>query len=167
VDPLSYFDEHDHAEMNLAPYAHNPYPALLVVALRVLERMPPGASMVCGPISTGGFGSIEKNLARFTRAIDLLASRGENVFTQMPFAEPMKCVQGESLPYASGIHLLEEFFLPIFQSGRVTRLCFLPSWQSSFGTRWEHEQAWRLGLARKYFRKDYEILPPHVPLLID
>jgi len=150
--PLSYFTKDDHSEIAAACT----YEALRDIALRILHRMPPGVSMVCGPISTGGLGSIEKNLIRFGRAIELLAGCNVNVFTQIPFEDALKRTRGDGLPYKNGLALLETFYYPIFSSGRVARLCFLPDWQSSFGTQWEHGCAEELNLTRAYFQENFE-----------
>lgn len=58
---------------------------LAAIALTILPRLPKPVGQVCGPISTGGLGSIEANLVRF--------------------------------------------------------------WESSYGSRWEHAQAQRLGIS--------------------
>lgn len=150
--PLSYFTPHDHAEIAAAVT----YESLRDIALCVLHRMPQGVSMVCGPISTGGLGSIEKNLTRFARAIELLAGCNVNVFTQMPFEEAMRRIRGSGLPYKNGLTLLETFYYPIFSSGRVARLCFLPDWKTSLGTKWEHDRAEELNLTRAYFQENFE-----------
>jgi hypothetical protein len=117
--------------------------------------------MICGPITTGGV-SLEKNLERFTRAIDTLAMCGENVFTQMPFEIPMQRIREGKDSYQSGADLLNKFYLPIFRGGHVARLCFLPDWQTSNGAQWEHDRAVELGIERKYFRDDFELITPDI-----
>jgi hypothetical protein len=155
--PLSYFDQNDHAELGIAAT----FEELRDIAFRVLGRMPLGACMICGPITTGGV-SLEENLARFNRAIDILAMCGENVFTQMPFEIPMQRIRVGTDSYQSGALLLNTFYLPIFQSGKVTRLCFLPDWQTSNGAKWEHGHAEELAIERKYFRDDFESITPDI-----
>lgn len=119
------------------------------VALRVIARMPQPVSGVCGPITTGGAGSMEKNLERFEEAIRRLQESGQRVFNQLPFEAPMQRIK--SYPYyKSGNHLLETFYLPIFESGLIRQLYFLPGWESSFGATWEHGQAVRLGIKIVY-----------------
>lgn len=155
VDPLSYFTEKDKSELAAA----TTFVVLRDIALSVLARMPPGVCMVCGPISTGGLGSPKKNLEKFARAIDVLARRGENVFTQMPFEDPMRRIREEN----EGV-LLETFYRPVFASVHVVRLCFLPDWMTSFGARWEHDRALELGLEREYFRDDWLTAPLDQPI---
>lgn len=42
---------------------------LLPIALKELQKFPHGAEMVCGPISTGGRGNPQANLAVFNATI--------------------------------------------------------------------------------------------------
>ncbi len=151
--PLSYFSAQELAEIDQAAS----YSTLCGYALEVLKRMPPGVHMVCGPITTGGAGSPEANLKRFSGAIDILHRYNYNVFTQMPFEGPMHRLQSlDNHSQASALQLLTEFYLPVFKSGKVTYLCFLPDWQTSFGASWEHNRGTELVLGRKYFRDDFE-----------
>ncbi len=161
LHPLSYLTPKDHAEIAAA----GTYESLRDIAIRVLHAMPTQASMVCGPISTGGLGSIEDNLSRFNHAISLLVSCNVNVFTQMPFEEAIRRIRGTELPYQSGLTLLETFYLPIFRSGRVSRLCFLPDWETSLGTKWEHKQGIELRLELTYFRDNFESQGTNITLL--
>jgi hypothetical protein len=157
LHPLSYFDPQDHTELSVA----TTYDSLLNIAFRILGRMPAQVCMVCGPITTGGV-SRERNIERFNRAIDTLAMCGENVFTQMPFEGPMQCIREGKDPYHGGAELLNSFYLPIFRSGKVVRLCFLPDWQTSNGATWEHERAGELSIERKIFRDDFESITPDI-----
>jgi hypothetical protein len=45
---------------------------LCVVAKEILELLADPAGMVCGPISTGGLGSVEANIQHFNKAIESL-----------------------------------------------------------------------------------------------
>jgi len=45
------------------------YKDLFIIAEKVLKKMPPPVGQVCGPISTGGVGSIEGNLRQLEKAI--------------------------------------------------------------------------------------------------
>lgn len=127
---------------------------LLIVALRIIKRIPYPISMVCGPISTGGCGSIEENLTVFNKAIEALREKNITVFSQMPFEEPMLRIIKETPYYKNGEQLLNIFYLPLFESGYVKTLYFIPDWASSFGASWEHEQAKRLGIAVVYLKTD-------------
>lgn len=105
---------------------------------------------MCGPISTGGFGSIKANLNSFNDAIINLQSKNLNVFDQMPFEIPMKNLKYKLSGGEYMEDILTNFYLPIFESGRIQELYFLPHWQSSHGSNWEHEQAKRLGIKITY-----------------
>jgi len=119
------------------------------VALRVLRQMPRPISMVCGPISTGGSGSVEKNLERFHAVIDALRDERVRIFSQMFFEN--KLFKMKTWPsYKGGIQLLEEFYRPIFESGFIYRMYFMPNWQTSMGATWERGEAQRLGIRAEY-----------------
>lgn len=123
---------------------------LAVIAVSVLSRMPPPISQVCGPISTGGLGSLEKNLAVFDAAIDRLIKQGIVIFDQMPFEDHMFRIMEDGWGTRQNNALLTDFYLPIFESGRIARLYFISGWESSKGANWEHQQAQRLGLEIVY-----------------
>ncbi len=154
--PLRYFSQEQLRAIKRA----ETFESLSDIALLVLRGMPPGVAMVCGPITTGGSGSVEENLKRFARAIALLDSRGENIFTQLPFEAPMQKIKENKAYYKGGEHLLKTFYFWLFCSGYVTRLCFLPGWESSYGARWEHDRALAFDLEIKYLKENFELLGP-------
>jgi hypothetical protein len=110
------------------------------IALRVLRRMSENGPViqVCGPITTGGLGSLSQNLARFQTAVEILKADDYNVFDQMPFQSFMIKLVDAGL---SGRDLLEDFYGPIFASGLVQFLFFLPLWETSAGAKWERQRA--------------------------
>jgi hypothetical protein len=126
------------------------YGAMKDIAFDILRRIPPPVAQVCGPISTGGCGSIEENLKAFGEAIADLVAHGKNVFDQRPFEEPMQRAKVIDPTHGYDLRLLDDFYLPLFESGLVHELYFLPGWESSRGARWEHEQAQRLGITIVY-----------------
>jgi len=120
------------------------------IAIHVLRRMPQPVGQVCGPISTGGRGSILENLVAFNETIVFLQAEGNTIFDQMPFEEPMQRVK-VSLPageYATV--LLTDFYQPLFESGLIKKVYFMKDWESSKGALWEHEQAKKLGIEIAY-----------------
>lgn len=119
------------------------YPELSEVALRILRRMPQPIGQVCGPITSGGVGKIDGNLAIFRATVERLIAHGKNIFDQLPF-EPHLFRIRESEYHNGELQLLEEFYGPIFGSGLVTTLYFIQGWESSFGASWEHNEAKRL-----------------------
>lgn len=137
-----YWTEEDIAEVKSA----KDFKDLYRIAERILNKMPQPIAQVCGPIGTGGLGTIEANLEAFSEAIQALQKKGYTVFDQMPFEWPM---QGIKFNLPAGVYpesILTDFYLPIFESGLVTTFYFMPNWKSSRGANWEHEQAKRLGI---------------------
>ncbi len=131
-------------QLRIAINSAESYPEMAKIALVILNSMEDPVIELCGPISTGGLGSVEKNLERFDKKIKELKSSGINVFDQIPFEIPMQKLKLK--PNFKPIDLLEGFYLPLLESGKIKSLYFLPDWQSSFGARWEHDQAKRLGI---------------------
>jgi len=134
-DLPEYWTEKDKQNAELA----QTYGDLSVVAQGVAVRIPQPLVMVCGPISTGGLGSIEQNMVRFRKMIDFVKSLGENVFDQLPF-EPYlwRIIRGPN--DHGGFHLLEDFYQPLFER-YFSGLYFIPDWESSAGTCWERGMA--------------------------
>ncbi len=143
---LKYWDQEHYDSLDRA----ETYRDLFIVAEQVLRKMPPPIGQVCGPISTGGAGSVEKNLKRFEVTIASLQQRGIEIFDQVPFEVPMQRIKSRREFEHYDDLLLIDFYLPIFESKLVHKLYFLPDWQSSVGARWEHDQALRLGLEIEY-----------------
>jgi len=119
---------------------------MLEVGLAVLKRMPSPVAQVCGPISTGGRGSLLENLVAFNEAIVFLQAEGKIIFDQMPFEASMQRIKSTLQPGEYATSLLTDFYLPIFKSGLIKMMYFLPDWQSSKGASWEHEEAQKLGI---------------------
>lgn len=124
---------------------------LFVVALRILSRMPEVLAQVCGPISTGGKGSVDANLEEFNNKIKELQNKGLNIFDQMPFETPMYKMMVNYSKNEYMYSILNDFYLPLFETGRIKELYFLPDWKSSKGANWEHEQAKRLNIKINYY----------------
>jgi len=122
-------------------------PELLAIASSVLDRMAQPVYLVSGSISTGGYGSIPENLQAFADAIRLVRVSGKTVFNQLPFEDKFT-----ELSRKSKMHyfrpILDEFFLPIFKSGKIKHIIFMKNWQSSTGARWEYTVAGELGIKR-------------------
>jgi len=124
------------------------------IALSVLGSFPKHTHgniiQVCGPISTGGFNSVEINFLVFRDAVRLLRQNGFYVFDQTPLED---CVVRlwkiwNADPANSGYcwPILNEIYLPIFTSGLVGTLLFLRGWNGSTGTRWERRRGRALKL---------------------
>jgi len=117
---------------------------LYKIAHIIFNRMPDGIGQVCGPIATGGLGSVETNLKKFDETIKKLQSEGKIIFDQIPFEWPMQDLKKTVLEGRDSI--LNDFYLPIFESGKVKTLYFIKGWESSHGATWEHEQAQKIGI---------------------
>lgn len=126
------------------------YNDLCRIAVTILKRMPKPIAQVCGPISTGGAGSIEGNLKRFADEISKLKSHDIQVFDQIPFEGPMQNIKRKRQTTGYDMDLLRQFYLPIFESRYITRFYFLSGWETSTGARWEHRQAKRLNIDTIY-----------------
>lgn len=120
------------------------------LGMRRLKRLPQPVAQICGPLTTGGRGSFEKNIQMMHEGIQVLVAMGKIVFDQRPFEIPLAKIlrARKSAEYDYG--LLNEFYLPLFETGLVKEFHFLPGWESSTGSRWEHEQAIRLNIAIFY-----------------
>ena len=127
------------------------------IALVVLDRMSVSSdnreiTQICGPMTTGGLGNLRDNMALFEYAITVAGENGFYVFNQLPFQDGMVRI----LNWAPGQkvyrqEILEEFYRPIFASGKVQKTLFLPDWQSSHGASWEFELLGKLGIPRDDF----------------
>ncbi len=102
---------------------------------------------ICGPMSTGGAGSLELNMRRFILAQKVARENGLYVFDQTPFQDAMIRL---SQPWVDRkeycTEILHIFYRGIFKTKILKGLVFLPGWESSVGTRWEREEALLHGL---------------------
>lgn len=119
------------------------------LAIGIISRFSVPASMVSGPISTGGRGTLERNLEAFGLTIVALQDDGYPVFSQMPLEARLiyLCQKWRAENPGAGycMSVLTDFYGPVFRSGKVDRMFFRPDWQSSFGARWERETVSGLG----------------------
>jgi hypothetical protein len=110
-----------------------------------LHKFIDGAEIVCGPISTGGRGSVEANMKAFEATVTGLLRDGRPIFSQIPYEEKIFFFRErfQAKPGNAGkyyLPILYDFYLPLFETGRIKKGWFLPGWESSFGARWEREQ---------------------------
>ena len=139
IDPLKYWKFHNMLELKSA----GNYSDLREIALDVLQRMPQPVGEVCGPISSGGKGSIEENMKYFNETILKLIQQGYSIFNQMPFEIPMQKLKEKSglSKEDANRKLLEEFYYPIFDSKLIKIVYFMHNWKTSHGARIERERA--------------------------
>jgi putative component of membrane protein insertase Oxa1/YidC/SpoIIIJ protein YidD len=126
------------------------YTALADAAIRVLRKMRGLYSQqktivqVCGPMSTGGLGSVQENMTVFTAAIRQLDEAryhtvGEVVFDQIPCQDAIvRIMRAHPIPGGGyDERILTHFYAPLFRAGVIKRCYFLPGWESSHGASWE------------------------------
>jgi hypothetical protein len=124
---------------------------MVPVGVSILEKMAASGNrnivQLCGPMSTGGRGFLEANMAYFKEAMRIASEKGLHIFDQLPFQEVMIRLGADwetRQEYCTDI--LHVFYRGIFKSGLIKHLLFLPDWQSSTGARWEREEGKALGL---------------------
>ena len=146
IETKKYWEERDFNDLEKARLIKD----LSLIAWRVIGRMPKPFVQVCGPIATGGLGSVDRNLEAFNQEILKLQNQGLIVFDQMPFEIPMqkiKTIMGNDEARKS---IVDDFYKPIFESGFVSTFYFMRNWQSSNGSKWEHDMAQKLNIEIKY-----------------
>lgn len=112
--------------------------------------LPQKPIQLCGPISTGGLGDKAKNLEVFAHSIRVLRYEEKApVFNQMPFEECISRIWKKRSIQLNGVYdmaILEDLYVPLFQSGAIREIRLLPGWEESTGTRREVEVCKQLGL---------------------
>ena len=133
------------------------YEALSLIALDIFKNMPSPICQVCGPISSGGEGSIEENLKIFKKTISRLVKEGHTIFDQTYFEKPMSIIRStyDCSEEERNDILLNEFYKPVFESGFVKKTFFMHGWESSQGARWEHNLIIKLGIEKIYLPQDF------------
>lgn len=106
--------------------------------------------MLSGPMTTGGKGSIEENLKAYRKAIVFLESKGLVVFNQLnaeaAFRRHWVAWKAANPEKDYCWPILDEFYEPVFRSGKVKAIHFMPDWQSSKGAVRERELAEKIPL---------------------
>ncbi|MDO8659545.1 MAG: DUF4406 domain-containing protein [Candidatus Parcubacteria bacterium] len=143
-----YWEEKDWQDLEKAESISDLYK----IAEKIIDRMEKPLMQVCGPIATGGLGSIEANLNIFNKTIIQLQEKKLNIFDQTPFEKPMRKLKEKLAPDGYLESILTDFYMPILKSGMVSSLFFLPNWESSYGAKWEHEKAKEFGLEIIYLK---------------
>ena len=147
----------DEAWISQQGFEAESFPALSLNAVDRLRKAGPSA-IVCGPISTGGYGSAAANFAVFNKVIVALQARGVKVFSQMPYEAGIgKLRQAWQEAGNTGycMAILEEFYAPLFATGLFSAAFFIPEWESSFGACWEHAECHRLGIRIYYLKRSW------------
>src|SRR5690349_24796295 len=71
------------------------YGDLVSHAKEQIRSMPTPAEIVCGPITTGGFGHPGYNVLLFNHAIELLLVEGRPMFNQIPYEFQLARLESE------------------------------------------------------------------------
>jgi hypothetical protein len=145
-ETLKYWTDQDWIDLEQAETAT----AMYAVADRIYSRMPESIVQVCGPIATGGLGSLEANLDAFNETIKKLQSQGLHVFDQMPFEMPMQKLKKDLKPGEYAYSILDDFYLPLMNKEKITTFYFMPNWKTSKGAQWEHDLVTKMGKEIKY-----------------
>ena len=134
------------------------YSELVGLAKAELNKFPEGCriEMVCGPISTGGYGNVVDNLRVFNATVNGQLRRGQPVFNQIPYEGQLsffyqrwlKEDPARASQYCMAI--LNQFYLPLFATRMIKVARFIPRWQSSFGSRWEWKMLFEYGAEIHY-----------------
>ena len=132
------------------------FPELLLLAYDIIDSIPKPVSMLSGPISSGGSGSLTKNLETFAQTISTLEKQGEHIFNQLPFEDKfIELSKHSKLTYFTPI--LEDFFLPILKSGKIKKIWFMSGWETSTGAKWEYEQTQKLGIEQCFISSENSV----------
>lgn len=142
------------AWLSLEGYKANSFAELAEIGIAKISQLGT-CGIVCGPISTGGFGNAEQNFRAFGLVIDALKGLGMKIFDQRPYEQALgklrlKWEEGQQKPCGYCMPILEEFYAPVFDTCLVERAWFLPGWESSTGAKWEHEHLHDLGARFRY-----------------
>lgn len=123
----------------------NSFEEVVLIAEKILARLPKPIGQVCGPISTGNKLTPVENLVNIHRAITIFQQGGLIIFSQIPFERAFDKILGD---YHSGYDtpILQEFYHPLFRQKLIDYLIFLPGWEHSIGARWEYNCAKKLGI---------------------
>ncbi len=125
------------------------------IALSALGRMTQPVCMVSGPITSGGFNDLEKNLEVFGKTIIALQGEGKNIFSQLPFEDAMVRIWKEWKEEGYCMPLLTKIYAPILESRFVKIMYFIPGWEKSFGASWEYKKCAKLGIARVLLSQEF------------
>lgn len=131
-------------------------PSLAEIAIKELRAQGP-SGIVCGPITTGGTGNQTYNFQVFNACILGLKRRGEKIFSQVPYEYGLrKLAHTWEAAGNTGYYwpIIDEFYVPLFQTGLITKGFFIPGYRSSNGARREEDELYFLGSTLIYLTRE-------------
>lgn len=134
------------------------FQGLAEIALAQLQAFKGKAEIVCGPISTGGYGSALVNLFVFNHAIEVLQGHGRPMWSQVPFEAGLADLEHQwSLENPHETYcmpIMTEFYWKLIKPKLVRRAWFIGGsrgWETSTGAKMEWERMGSLGIDRRVF----------------
>jgi len=125
----------------------------LVPAAKLILSQMKDPIMIIGPMTTGGKENMDDNFCFHDAAVTEAILRGQEVFYQSWFKDPMIRVitdfwerrESEAGRHKTSREIIFQFYLPVFKLGIIKSLWRLPDWNSSVGTILECDVATSLG----------------------
>jgi len=137
-------------DLPVAIEAATSFSASAEIAKQVLNTipLPPGCIGVCDPISNKKANSLpamSHPFSLFNHTTQLFIDAGYPVFDERPFLSKLASLKETWFIKHSNEHfckpLIEEFYLPLLETGRVTHLVLLPEWIAQYVSYWEEGYA--------------------------
>lgn len=135
---------------------------LAQIARTQLQAFNGNAEIVCGPISTGGYGKPIANLLVFHHAIEVLEAHGRPIWSQVPFEAGLAELHSEWMQKHPAetycLPIMTEFYWPIMTKDLIRRAWFLDGehgYKTSKGAQMEWERLGELGIDRRLFREEW------------
>lgn len=126
---------------------------LAEIAITILARMSKQKKpivQICGPMSTGGFYNLSKNMRIFEHIISKAENAGHLVFNQIPFQKSIiKICNFKEDFTVYPIEILEIFYKKIFKSGFISKTLFIPDYKSFKGYKSSKGASWEYELCKK------------------
>jgi hypothetical protein len=126
-----FLNSDEQSALRTVPFLHDVTNIAIAVLNKMKETKLP-VVMICSPISTGGLGSTEMNLARYKKAIEKAKEHGLVVFDILPFEAELPRI----FRTYQGNHEADKFVyfeMPIYSGHKLTKALFLEDWPSSQG----------------------------------
>jgi hypothetical protein len=105
------------------------------IALTVLQRMPQPVRWVAGPI-TSGERTPEENRKRLHRTILRYKEGGAVAFNYLPLQRRVMQILSRAKSANAQERLRDEFYAPIFKSGKIAELRIMPDSGASLNVHW-------------------------------